>query len=691
MRRDCGGSTPTFVALALVLASCALVSCGDDAKSTTANDDVTSGYDVVEMGDTVYIETSCPSDDASGDSDADGLLNGLEDVDRDCVVDVGETDPIKADTDGDGLEDGDEDINRNGKVDFGESDPRLLDTDGDGVLDAQESSALVCLPGLLDLVSRKLVAETNLALPQGFTVQSYGDFNASAFSDWELGVFGFLALTDGDNPDLTAVWEARLQSYSSSGFNTQTLSSHEFFSWSLQEGSQPLSPRPAIRSSFRYTFGAGSANPDAEGISADQLRDHLLMALTGLELEDVVEAPPCPELMVSDLLLRREDGKSVALIAVLCAQTLEEHPETQFLLDDLANATAVAPAAFLTAGTLCEELDPVTARPLLEVLWVVDNSASMHAEQEALAVAMGPFVARLSAAAVQWRAAVTTTEAYLLASEPSLLAHDSLMDSCSGLRGDGFVSGEQADAVQKLQDWIANDVGCDPAIVGISEPAGGNTCGSNTESGLLSGAAVLASSAKGGCGEARQSDPAAKHLVIWVSDEEDAALKLDESFAPIDPTDARRAPILQEFTRSYETFGATGCALVGDLGSGSGGMCGPLGGNITDTEGAQAGQGYVDVTRGTGGIFGSICAERYDETLDECLSIVLGTMVSSPLSRVPVSSSIRVAVDSRVLERSRLDGWDYDADHNAILLFGQSLGDTSTVAVSYVTWVPPFD
>jgi len=66
-------------------------------------------------------------------------------------------------------------------------------------------------------------------------------------------------------------------------------------------------------------------------------------------------------------------------------------------------------------------------------------------------------------------------------------------------------------------------------------------------------------------------------------------------------------------------------------------------------------------------------------------------MVSSPLSRVPVSSSIRVAVDSRVLERSRLDGWDYDADHNAILLFGQSLGDTSTVAVSYVTWVPPFD
>lgn len=69
--------------------------------------------------------------DSKVDTDDDGLDDKLE---RDH-----NTNPNDPDTDGDGLEDGVEDANRNGLVDAGETDPRNWDTDGDGLSDNEES------------------------------------------------------------------------------------------------------------------------------------------------------------------------------------------------------------------------------------------------------------------------------------------------------------------------------------------------------------------------------------------------------------------------------------------------------------------------------------------------------------------------------------------------------------------------
>ena len=69
------------------------------------------------------------------DSDGDGLLDGLEDLDQDGEVDADETGVLDADTDDDGLLDGFEDANRNGRVDDGETDPRDPDSDDDGLCD----------------------------------------------------------------------------------------------------------------------------------------------------------------------------------------------------------------------------------------------------------------------------------------------------------------------------------------------------------------------------------------------------------------------------------------------------------------------------------------------------------------------------------------------------------------------------
>lgn len=90
------------------------------------------------------------------DSDQDGIIDGIEDMNRNGNVDPDETDPRTKDTDRDGLCDGlcitpvrnqklllGEDLNLDGKVDADtngkakETDPRKADTNGDGVSDFQ--------------------------------------------------------------------------------------------------------------------------------------------------------------------------------------------------------------------------------------------------------------------------------------------------------------------------------------------------------------------------------------------------------------------------------------------------------------------------------------------------------------------------------------------------------------------------
>ena len=75
-----------------------------DNCSLIANTDQADG-DGDHLGD--LCETGC-TDVADADSDDDGITDGLEDLDRDGIVDAGETNPCMVDSDGDGLQDGTE-------------------------------------------------------------------------------------------------------------------------------------------------------------------------------------------------------------------------------------------------------------------------------------------------------------------------------------------------------------------------------------------------------------------------------------------------------------------------------------------------------------------------------------------------------------------------------------------------------
>jgi len=97
------------------------------------------GMDRDGDGLTDDCEKSAPGlDPDDPDSDGDGILDGAEDQNQNCMLDPGETDPRSDDTDGDGVLDGEEGTP---ECMF---DPTNPDTDGDMVPDGMEACGAAC-------------------------------------------------------------------------------------------------------------------------------------------------------------------------------------------------------------------------------------------------------------------------------------------------------------------------------------------------------------------------------------------------------------------------------------------------------------------------------------------------------------------------------------------------------------------
>ncbi|MCP4122258.1 MAG: hypothetical protein GY751_10935, partial [Bacteroidetes bacterium] len=80
--------------------------------------------DGIEDKDKNGIVNSSETDPHDPDTDDDLIIDGVEDENKDGYYTIDETDPLNPDTDGDSLQDGIEDSNQDGDVDVAESDPR---------------------------------------------------------------------------------------------------------------------------------------------------------------------------------------------------------------------------------------------------------------------------------------------------------------------------------------------------------------------------------------------------------------------------------------------------------------------------------------------------------------------------------------------------------------------------------------
>jgi hypothetical protein len=734
-----------FSLSALLLSTCPLVGCDDDkaisegAATSTSDTGATTGADISTDTDT-HSDTDMPSDspcfgrpdcDLSGDgidSDGDGIPDAIEAATG--------TDPFNPNTDGDCLCDGSktvagvciagEDLNNDGiyEPESGERSNKNADEDGDKILDGcdQEGMRAVCNTDTYSAVSANPArnAETNLALPNGFTIVEHPSATASAFSDPTKGIYGYVVKRTFAQPPTLAFRDFETK-ISAAGSKRSNAILKVFTTWL---GRLDSLDRNGVQSKGSFDFGAGSDNPGVTSQDPAALRDQIISAISGTTVTtEGVSGTPCANI-ISHHVEEKRDANTLVSIGVLACASDHDVPTTKVFFEDILNSTLFALATqerpYSPKVTGCERQPGVQGGGIVDFIWIVDNSGSMADEQANVAATASGFMDLLLSSSVDWRIAVSTTDAYCLGVDPNNLPNnltpdlfnlcktqldqDPVRDACTGLRGlNGFMNSATPDVRTKFADLVSKNTTC---LNPVNADPGSNVCGFGLESGLLSSDFVIGQLQRTDLGSECGSGNAyllrkgndAKTVVIIVSDEEDEEMKtrannVSTPYPSDDPTRRSKTDAyIEKFTNTIPTAGNLDLkfyAIVGDQGAAAGGVCQPLvGGGI---DGAEHGQSYQEVAEASGGAVGTVCSNDLSVTIQTIIRDTIGQVSSYPIGDdvVPITSSIRVAVGDK--EISRIDNgtdpyWEYVADTNAITFFRTTITAGTTITIAFLAW-----
>jgi hypothetical protein len=266
--------------------------------------------------------------------------------------------------------------------------------------------------------------------------------------------------------------------------------------------------------------------------------------------------------------------------------------------------------------------------PAADVLFVVDDSASMSEEQALLGANFAAFVDVLAGTEGDWRIGVVTT--------------DTSGADAGRLRG-AILTPDTPDLVAAFEAAVT---------VGTS--------GSRDEQGLW--AAALATE-PGRNPDFVRAD--ARLDVVFVSDEDDHS--------------AQTVPTYLGILESYAGAGGVEAhALVGSLPAGC----------VSGTSAADPGTRYLEAASESGGWSDSICADDYTPLLTRIGLDVGGWNDTFFLEHVPAPETLVVSVDGVAIHERDEDGWRYDAGDNAIVFTGRAIPRPGmTVLVEYTPWV----
>ncbi len=262
-------------------------------------------------------------------------------------------------------------------------------------------------------------------------------------------------------------------------------------------------------------------------------------------------------------------------------------------------------------------------RPVIDVLWVIDNSPTMSDVQDNLAGNLISFFRYLDEGDVDYQIGVTTTDVRRhggqLVGSPRILTPDT-PDVMRAFRGnvhvgtDGSAKEEGLAAAELLfqgGSFLRPDVTC-----GESEECVDWQCVARDET----------------VPPAKRSCHASYVFIVWVSDQD------DRSFGEID-----------YYWRVFSQVQGIGnenkiilAAIVGpdeEIEPGS-----PFRGCVTEHGSAEAGGRYIELVEMTGGVWGSICDESFEGTLQEMGATAVGLERKFQLSEVPDLDTLEVNV-----------------------------------------------
>ncbi len=264
---------------------------------------------------------------------------------------------------------------------------------------------------------------------------------------------------------------------------------------------------------------------------------------------------------------------------------------------------------FFPEGAVQKDTFVQKASAKIDVLWIVDNSASMQQEQANLAANFNAFISVVEDSEVDYQIGVTSTDVDLhggsLLGSPKIIVPGTNAES------------QFAANVQVGIDGGGHEQGLLAAHTALSEPmiSSGNA-------GFLRADAALA--------------------MIFVSDED------DHSFG-----------MITYYRRFFEQLKGVGnenrvmaAAIVGDQ---------PDGCSNPSTGSAAAGTRYHQLAQAVGGNIGSICSDDFGATLNQMGLTVAGLDRKFTLSDTnPDANSVTVMVDGQPKEQDWETGWWYE-------------------------------
>ena len=283
------------------------------------------------------------------------------------------------------------------------------------------------------------------------------------------------------------------------------------------------------------------------------------------------------------------------------------------------------------SGALYEESFQQTYDPVLDVLWVVDNSESMSNIIDNVRGNFESFIGEFLALNLDYQMAAITTD----------MANSSQSGQFQGQMINSSMSESQAESlflssVNAGAQGSADEKGFDAAKAALSSPLI-----NGTNAGFLRNNAALS--------------------VIVVSDEDDFSSISANNFVSF-LNGLKSSPDLVRFS-----------GFVG---------------TVTDlfaTCDRQEGTKYIDAAYQTGGFVIDVCTDNYNIAMQEVALAAAGLVVRFPLEQEPTSmSSITVTVDGQEISQDLFNGWTYDARDNALIFHGDSIPENgSSVYVTY--------
>ena len=658
----------------------------DEDAGTTASLDasvaclsgVDSDFDLLD--DATECELGLDPNDP--DADDDGVRDGVEvgypricvatdsaSQRRDPVVDCdgvdecmeGEVclglDPRNPDSDGDGVPDGMEDLDFDGVADGnrGETDPRLADTDGDGTTDDQEGIA-ICRPDGLAMPTRENLpmGRSQVALAGSFgAVRSatMGDASGLVFEDADAVVAALAVEAPASATDIAQVAAGVDRDVTMAlpgatgillGRTFVTHDGHEAATSFFRVGTME---RPDVLRDALFGRLVGTAAPTS-AISMETVSAHYLEVTTVLLVDEM----------------------RVAVLAAVApaARFDDDGAVTAPRVRDFTNASGLSARGRVLDADCGSWSAAEEARA--DFLWFVDTSISMYDDQERLGDVADRFARRLREALVDFRVGVFEASH----TNVTLTDHRQCTGDMPGFR---FLNGGSPSFVTDLQYAVTRE-----AYMG----RGADRCepydlGAGQEEPLAASVLTIEEFERyrdaGSVAPNRTLREDTRVVAFFVTDESGANDDV-RFFATDTPRwGATAAARIRAVTEFFESRGVLTFGLVHDPGN----RC-P----------SRASFAKCVIQGGSGALIPIASATDAEIAVatDRMVEAVAGAASRYVFESVPISATIKVAVDGGAVPRSRANGFDYDGASNSIVFRGAAHRPRvgSEVVVSYRRW-----